>query len=208
MEPVPEPADRRVTEHLSYDAAARRLALGPVSRPIPGGGNRAVLETFVVLVGECRDDGRLNRLVEVRDSDLDALAGALDLEATDLRTLLESVLGLSPQVSTRLLSSLHQRRLFLRVAAAAAGVAAVGALAAGAEARPADAPPGSTRPPAAVAAAEVASPSADGTEADPIVDGPLTVDADGVGLIPPVELDADGVLLIPPADVDQAPPGD
>ncbi|MEZ5182299.1 MAG: hypothetical protein R2702_10560 [Acidimicrobiales bacterium] len=39
--------------------------------------------------------------------------------------------------------------------------------------------------------------------AAPVVDGPLTETADGVGLIPPVTLDADGeVGLIPPANVE------
>ena len=35
----------------------------------------------------------------------------------------------------------------------------------------------------------------------PVVDGPLTVDQNGVGLIPPVQLEADGTLLIPEEEV-------
>ena len=126
-----DPVERRQPDDLRYDAEGRRLSLGSCARAIaPDGGNRAVLETFVEVVAACRGT-RPNHLVDVRDSDMDALCEALDLDATDLRQLLERVLGLSPALSTRLLSNLRQRRLLVRMASAAAGVAVVGGLATG-----------------------------------------------------------------------------
>ena len=199
-----DPVERRQPNDLHYDAERRRLSLGSCARSIaPDGGNPAVLETFVEVVAACRGT-RPNHLVDVRDSDMDALSEALDLEATDLRQLLERVLGLSPALSTRLLSNLRQRRLLVRMASAAAGVAVVGGLATGLSAAPVAARASRRPPTSAPAAPQVAVDQ-------PVVDGPLTVDENGVGLIPPVEVNADGTVLVPavqvdrPADVDAAP---
>ena len=38
--------------------------------------------------------------------------------------------------------------------------------------------------------------------AAPVIDGPLTVDAEGVGLIPPVTQERDGAVLIPLGDLE------
>jgi len=193
-----EEADRRQPEQLRYDAEPGRLALGSCSRTIRAdGGNRAVLEAFVEVVATCRGT-RPNHLVEVRDSDMSALSEALDLDATDLRKQLERVLGLSPALSSRLLSNLRQRSLLVRVASAAAGVAVVGGLATGLVAGPAAANT-APRPPVTAKAAPVVD--------QPVVDGPLTVDENGVGLIPPVEVNVDGTVLVPAAQIDR-PAGD
>ena len=193
-----EAVDRRHPEHLYYDRDASRLSLGSCSRSIRAdGGNRAVLETFVEVVASCRGT-RPNHLVDVRDSDMNALSEALDLDATDLRQQLERVLGLSPALSARLLSNLRQRSLLVRVASAAAGVAVVGGLATGLAAGPVAAAP--RTPVTAKAAPAVVD--------QPVVDGPLTVDENGVGLIPPVEVNADGTVLVPPVQLDRTPDGE
>lgn len=186
--------DRRLTDLLSFDPAGRWLSLGSTTRQVPvEGGNDAVLRAFVDLVGLSRGVPPAD-LVEVRESDLDALCEALDLDATDLREQLQAVLGLSRVVSRQLITRLRQRRVLRGVAASAAGIAVLGGLAAGAAAAPS-----APAPRVAVVREFVDDPDA------PTVDGPLTVDANGVGLIPPVQLEADGTLLIPPAQVDQVP---
>lgn len=186
--------DRRLTDVLLFDPAERRLSLGATTRQVSvEGGNAAVLAAFVDLVG-CSRGVPPADLVEVRESDLDALCEALDLDAADLRDQLQAVLGLSRVVSRQLITRLRQRRVLRGVAASAAGIAVLGGLAAGAAA--------STPAPAHRLA--VVREIADDPFA-PVVDGPLTVDENGVGLIPPVQLEADGTLLIPPAQVDQVP---
>jgi hypothetical protein len=176
-------ADRRVNDLLHFDPVGRCLTFGVASRSIPvQGGNAAVLEAYVALVGDLRRERPAN-LVEVRASDLDALCEALDLDADDLREQLRAVLGLSPVVSRQLISRLRQRRVLRGVAASAAGIAVLGGLAVGVSATPAH---------------------SEDPEA-PTVDGPLTVDRNGVGLIPPLEMDADGTMLIPAVAVDRVP---
>jgi hypothetical protein len=195
-------ADRRVNDLLRFDPVGRCLIFGVASRSISvQGGNVAVLEAYVDLVGDLRRE-RPTSLVDVRAADLDALCEALDLDADDLREQLRSVLGLSPVVSRQLITRLRQRRVLRGVAASAAGIAVLGGLAAGASA-PASA--GEPPPRSAAVPAHAEDPEA------PTVDGPLTVGPDGVGLIPPLEVDADGTMLIPAVQVDQVPgagPGD
>ena len=41
-----------------------------------------------------------------------------------------------------------------------------------------------------------------------MIDGPLTVDEQGVGLIPAMTEDASGSVLVPPASVDAADPAE
>lgn len=186
--------DRRVTDLLRFDPAERRLELGAVTRDVPAaGGNAAVLAAFVDLVGASRGVPPAD-LVEVRESDLDALCEALDLDAADLRDQLQAILGLSRVVSRQLVTRLRQRRVLRGVAASAAGLAVLGGLAVGAAASPSG-----PAPRAAVVRVHVDDPDA------PTVDGPLTEDENGVGLIPPVQMEADGTMLIPAVQVDQGP---
>lgn len=188
--------DRRLTDLLLFDPAVRRLSLGAVTRQVPAeGGNQAVLAAFVDLVGASRGVPPAD-LVEVRESDLDALCEALDLDAADLRDQLQEVLGLSRVVSRQLITRLRQRRVLRGVAASAAGIAVLGGLAVGAAASPA---PSGANPQHTIVHEWVDDPDA------PTVDGPLTVDENGVGLIPPLQVEADGTMLIPPIEVDQVP---
>lgn len=113
--------DRRISEVLRFDPTERRLSLGAASRLVPvEGGNVAVLAAFADLVGGSRGVP-LADLVEVRESDLDALCEVLDLDAGDLRDQLQVVLGLSRVVSRQLITRLRQRRVLRGVAASAAG---------------------------------------------------------------------------------------
>lgn len=186
--------DRRLADHLVFDPEERRLSLGSGSRLVPAaGGNDAVLAAYVELVGLGRGTPPAD-LVEVRESDLDALCEALDLDAVDLREQLQAMLGLSRVVSRQLITRLRQRRVLRGVAATAAGIAVLGGLAVGAAAGPTGPADRGPRPTAVAVDAEY-----------PEVDGPLTEDENGVGLIPPVEVSADGVVLIPAAQVDRAP---
>ena len=186
--------DRRLTDLLLFDPSARRLSLGATTRRVPvEGGNAAVLAAFVELVGASRGVPPTD-LVEVRESDLDALCEALDLDAGDLREQLQAAFGLSRVVSRQLITRLRQRRVLRGVAASAAGIAVLGGLAVGAAASP-------SGPAAGVA---VVHEVGDDPEA-PTVDGPLTEDEDGVGLIPPLQVEADGTMLIPAVEVDQVP---
>ena len=189
---------RAQPERLTFDAETGRLQLGASVRVIgASGGNRSVLVAFVELVGATRGV-RPAGLFEVRESDLDALSTALDLDGGDLRELLESVLGLSATGSTKLLERLRQRRFLIGVAAAAvAGVVAIGGLSGAAAGS--DTP---SAPPAAIAGPSVTSDDRVDV-GQPDVDGPLVVDEHGVGLIPPLEVGADGTGLIPAAQVDR-----
>lgn len=184
--------DRRRTDLLLFDPAERRLAIGTTTRLVPAdGGNAAVLAAFVDLVGVSRGKAA-EGLVDVRESDLDALSEALDLDAGDLREQLHAALGLSRVVSRQLITRLRQRRVLRGIAASAAGIALLGGLAGGAAASPSTAPASSFP-----SGEQGADPEA------PTVDGPLTEDADGTGLIPPLQVEDDGTMLIPAAQVDQ-----
>ena len=192
--------DRRLTDQLAFDPVGRRLSLGPAVQVVPAaGGNAAVLEAFVALVGASRGVPPTD-LVEVREDDLDALCEALDLDSSDLRAQLQAQLGLSRVGSRQLITRLRQRRVLRGVAASAAGFAVLGGLAVGAAASPS-----APSRPAAVARDVAPDPQ------EPVVDGPLTETPDGVGLIPPLTVEADGTMLVPAAQVDQVPepvPGD
>ncbi|MBX3283890.1 MAG: hypothetical protein KF703_00960 [Actinobacteria bacterium] len=186
--------DRRHADLLAFDPVARRLSIGSAHRVVPGsGGNAAVLAAFVELVGSSRGVPPAD-LVEVRETDLDALCEALDLGAADLRDQLQARLGLSRVVSRQLITRLRQRRVLRGVAATAAGIAVLGGVAAGAAAA---SPTPDREPRAAVARDAAPDPEA------PTVDGPLTETPEGVGLIPPLEVEADGTMLVPPVQIDR-----
>ncbi len=198
---APPTADRRHDLGLGYVFESRSLLLGSAVRVVPTeGGNRAVLEAYVSLVGQARGH-RPASVGQVRASDLDALAAALDLDDEDIRTQVREILGTSPVETTRLLTRLRQRRFLAGVAAAAAlgglvaAAAPVGPGVSAADARP------------AVRATASAAPATDVADGDPsgipVVGEPLTVDDQGVGLIPPLEVDASGAGLVPAAQVDR-----
>ncbi len=188
-------ADRRSDLGLGYEPETRTLLLGSAVRVVPeAGGNRAILEAYVSLVAQARGN-RPPNMAHVRASDLDALSAALDLDDVDIRSQVQQLLGTSSVETTRLLTRLRQRRFLAGVAAAALlSTVAVGVSGVGSMASPASAK--ASTPPAVSA-------ESDGT---PVVDGPLTVTEDGVGLIPPLQVEADGAGLIPAAQVD-APQG-
>lgn len=210
------PADRRTQQGLVFDADSRWLSIGRFVQEIdPAGGNRAVLNAYVELTARCRHD-RIANVVHVRDSDIRALADALDLKADDLAAEIESVLALSRAEALKTISRMRESRLIGGIAKAATGAVVAGTLVAGGVAAtraltsdPAPAassavpPPAAPREPAPTSVADAlrsaplaAEPSA------PVVDGPLTETPDGVGLIPPISIDADGTGLIPPATVE------
>lgn len=191
--------DRRTDLGLGYEAETRTLLLGSAVRVVPdAGGNRAVLAAYVSLVAQARGN-RPRTMAHVRAADLDALSTALDLDDVDIRSQVQELLGTSSVETTRLLTRLRQRRFLAGVAAAAvlgglaAGVGAIGPMTSPASAAP------------SVVAAPRANPTPD-TDGTPVVDGPLTVTEDGVGLIPPLEVDSNWVGLIPAEHID-APPG-
>jgi len=184
--------DRRVERGLQYDPATGRLSLGSSTSIVPAGAsNRVVLLAYVDLTAHSR--GRsVAELIEVRQGDVEALARALDLEAADLGREIEEVLGATRAEAIRLVSRLRESRVIGGITkAATAGVLASSLLAGSATVAAAASPPGD-------AAAAV--------HAAPVIDGPLTVDAEGVGLIPPVTQERDGSVLIPPASIDQDDP--
>ncbi|HRW36068.1 MAG: hypothetical protein KDB04_10280 [Acidimicrobiales bacterium] len=206
------PADRRTQQGLVFDPESRWLSIGRFVQEIdPGGGNRAVLNAYVELTARCRHD-RIANVIHVRDSDVRALADALDLKADDLASEIESVLALSRAEALKTIGRMRESRLIGGLAKAATGAVVAGSLVAGgvaatravtdepsaASSRPIVPPTPREPPPTSVADALRSAPTA-----APVVDGPLTETDDGVGLIPPVTLDAEGeVGLIPPANVE------
>jgi hypothetical protein len=223
-------SDRRTQEGLSFDAESRWLSLGRFVQEVPAdGGNRAVLNAYVELTARSRHD-RIANVVRVRDADVRALADALDLDADDLAAEIEAVLGASRAEAIKTINRMRESRLIGGLAKAATGAVVAGSLVAGAggvavtqaasEPTPAPMPipaPAAPRPALAssvpdalrVEAATTAVPASTSAsdaapDDEPAIDGPLTVDEEGVGLIPPVTQDADGSTLIPPATEDRA----
>lgn len=202
------PADRRHEVGLSFDPAAGLLRIGHHERTLaPGSSNRDVLVAYVELTARNRGD-RVANVVEVRHADVEALAQALDLDAADLGQEIEAVLGATRAEALKVVTRLRESRVIGGIAKAATSAAVAGMLVtgcSGATSEPARATTTTAAPTAATSAAPSAS-STTVTADQPVVDGPLTVDEDGVGLIPPISVDADGTGLIPPASVD-APGG-
>ncbi|MEZ5139361.1 MAG: hypothetical protein R2711_11515 [Acidimicrobiales bacterium] len=103
------PADRRTQQGLVFDPESRWLSIGRFVQEIdPGGGNRAVLNAYVELTARCRHD-RIANVVHVRDSDVRALADALDLKADDLASEIESVLALSRAEALKTIGRMRSR---------------------------------------------------------------------------------------------------
>lgn len=218
----PTPDDRRTQQGLVFDPSSRWLSIGRFVQEIePSGGNRAVLNAYVELTARCRHD-RIANVVHVRDSDVRALAEALDLKADDLAAEIEAVLAMSRAEALRTIGRMRESRLIGGLAKAATGAVVAGSLVAGGVAATgvvADEPtptasdvvprPAAPREPAPTSVADAlrgASTTAPTAPAAPTVDGPVTETPEGVGLIPPVSVDADGVVLIPPA-VEERPGG-
>lgn len=186
--------DRRTERGLRFDPGSGRLSLGSSTSIVPpGAGNRIVLAAYVDLAAHSR--GRsVAELIDVRQADIDALAQALDLDASDLAQEVQDVLGATRAEAIRLVSRLRETRVIGGITKAATAGMIAGSLLAGSGGMVAAAPAhgGSTATPAPSA------PSA-GPTPPPVVDGPLTVTEDGVGLIPPVTQERSGAVLVPPA---------
>ena len=98
-----DPRDRRAGHGLLFDAECGRLSLRDGSISLAArGGNRAVLESYVHLVAASRRR-RPGAVADLREADLDALAQALDLDASELFTQIESILGVSPDEAAGIL---------------------------------------------------------------------------------------------------------
>lgn len=190
------PADRRHEVGLTFDPVAGLLCIGHHERTLaPGSSNRDVLVAYVELTARNRGD-RVANVVEVRHADVEALALALDLDAADLGQEIEAVLGATRAEALKVVSRLRESRVIGGIAKAATSAAVAGMLVAGCSS--------TTSEPARATTTTSARPTAtqDPVDEQPVVDGPLTVDEDGVGLIPPISIDADGTGLIPPASED------
>lgn len=207
----PTPDDRRTQQGLVFDPSSRWLSIGRFVQEIePAGGNRAVLNAYVELTARCRHD-RIANVVHVRDSDVQALAAALDLKADDLAAEIESVLAMSRAEALRTIGRMRESRLIGGLAKAATGAVVAGTLVAGGVAAtravsedlaPAAGDviprPAAPREPAPTSVADALR----GAPPAPTVDGPLVETGEGVGLIPAVTADADGTVLIPPATLE------
>lgn len=199
--PVP-PHDRRTAPGLRFDSETGRLSLGSSTSIVPAGsGNRVVLAAYVDLAAHSR--GRsVAELIDVRQGDIDALARALDLDATDLAQQVQDVLGATRAEAIRLVQRLRETRVIGGITKAATAGMLAGSLLAGSGAVAAAAPvpdPAGIAP--STAAADRSTPGA------PRIDGPVTVTDDGVGLIPAVTQDAGGGVLVPPATQEPEEPG-
>ena len=104
-------ADRRLAPGLAFDPEAGRLTIGDHALVVgPKADNRSVLDGYVALAARARGDG-VAHLIEVRQGDVDALAGALDLDADDLATEIEAVLGATRAQAAALVGRLRETRL-------------------------------------------------------------------------------------------------
>ncbi|MGN6693158.1 MAG: hypothetical protein ACTHN0_03195, partial [Aquihabitans sp.] len=171
-------------------------------------GNRVVLLAYVDLTAKRRNRS-VAEVTEVRQADVDALAEALDLDATDLALQIEQVLGATRAEAVRLVSRLRQSRLIGGITKAATAAAVAGVIVTGAGAAtshlgstPASATPG----PATTTTTDMTAAGGWQDDTEPVIDGPLTVDENGVGLIPAVTQEADGTVLVPPTTVDREDP--
>lgn len=95
---------------MVFDPARGRLKLGSFSVNLaPGVDNRAVLNAYVELTARSRGD-RVANVTEVRQADVRALADALDLDAADLGTEIESVLGQTRAEALKVVLRLKETR--------------------------------------------------------------------------------------------------
>jgi hypothetical protein len=211
-------SDRRTEDGLTFDPESRWLSLGRFVQEVDAaGGNRAVLNAYVELTARSRHD-RIANVVRVRDADVRALAAALDLDADDLASEIEAVLGASRAEAIKTVTRMRESRLIGGLAKAATGAVVAGSIVAGGVAvvqaasepsptpMPIPAPTSAPSPSMAPTATSVpdALRGAPAPASAPTVDGPLTEDEGGVGLIPPLTEEADGTTLIPPASEDRA----
>lgn len=227
------PADRRTQQGLVFDPESRWLSIGRFVQEIgPGGGNRAVLNAYVELTARCRHD-RIANVVHVRDSDIRALAEALDLKADDLAAEIESVLAISRAEALKTIGRMRESRLIGGLAKAATGAVVAGTLVAGGVAATSAItslpstptsnpvpPPAAPREPAPTSVADAlrsgtAAPAAPAApESDVALIPPETLDAsvpvtetaDGVGLVPPATLDAGAPVTETAEGVGLVPP--
>lgn len=112
----------RPREHLGvvYDASTRVLTVGQRSRSVSDlADNAAVLTTYLEMVAEQRPMQPASR-VELRDDDLDALAGLLDLDDSALEDQFVRLLGVTRGEARELRRRMRAR--WFRTAAAAVGV--------------------------------------------------------------------------------------
>lgn len=108
--PPPSDAGRRHAPGLELDAASRCLRIAEHRVVLaPGASNSDVLIAYVELVAAARTQPVPN-LVDVRHEDIEALAAALDLDATDLAHGIESVLGASRAQADELIARLKGTR--------------------------------------------------------------------------------------------------
>lgn len=188
--------DRRHEGGLAYDPVTGVLALGDHTRLLPEGAtNREVLVAYVELTARCRGD-RVANVVEVRHADVEALARALDLDADGLGTEIEQVLGATRADAQKVVARLRESRVIGGITKAATGAAVAGLLITGCgtgSGRAASTVP-TRRPPAVTTTTTMPSQE------------PVTVDEQGVGLIPAATTEADGTGLIDAASQD-APGG-
>jgi hypothetical protein len=184
------PSDRRSERGLRFDRATGELVLGSTTSIVPAGaGNRVVLVAYVDLAARSR--GRsVAEVFEVRQADIEALAEALDLDATDLAQEIQDVLGATRAEAIRLVSRLRESRVIGGITKAATAGLVAGSLLAGS---------GSVVAATPAPDATSAAPSGADASPEPVVDGPLTVTETGVGLIPPVTEERSGAVLVPPA---------
>lgn len=107
----PAPSDRRRPGGLSFDPVDGRLVIGEHALVVgPDADNRSVLDGYVALAARSRGDA-VAHLVEVRHDDVEALAAALDLEADDLASEIEAVLGATRAQAAALVGRLRETRL-------------------------------------------------------------------------------------------------
>lgn len=162
---------------VEFDRAARSLRVGGAVVSVTDVHNEAVLATYVQLVRQQRglaDDASF----DIRHEDVDALAGTLDLEDTELQQRLVSIVGLPVAEA----AGIHARLLSRRRMSLPAGIV-VGSLGLvpGSGAADAAAPPA---PPAAVA--PVAAAPADRLDPVPSV-APVGEPAPWTTVITPAE---------------------
>jgi hypothetical protein len=202
----PSSSDRRGDAGLRFDPASGHLTLGEHETALGSAwGNRTVLEAYVDLAARARGD-RLTAMVDVRQADVDALANSLDLDADDLASLMEEVLGATREEAVKLVARLREYRLIGGIAAAATGAAVAGAIVVGVMGAPAGQEPAPAPAKVAAASMRTSSPVQAAVEGspDPTPDpAAITTTPEGVGLIPAIEEDADGTGLIAPETVDR-----
>lgn len=185
--------DRRQEDGLAFDPATGRLRLGTHTRDLPAGaGNREVLDAYVELTAWSRGD-RVAEVVEVRQADIEALAAALDLDASGLAEQVEQVLGATRADAQRLVARLRDTRLIGGITKAAISGVVAGALVAGCATTS-----GSTDASVAPRPPEATTPTTTSVGTEPVeLIPPATIDAE------PMDAPQTQTQLIPPAEVDQ-----